>query len=116
MNVFLYFYSYSRKFFLARNYGEVIARTKEVHKELKSLGCFRAGCRVRQFCVILFPFLLAPLHVVDLTLDKDPESGDDDHLLIKIEVQELDWVPWKNYDALEFLWNRDCFLKLNFQG
>ena len=34
---------YSRKFFQARNYGEVIAKTKEVHKELKTLGCFRAG-------------------------------------------------------------------------
>ena len=34
---------YFRKFFQARSYGEVIAKTKEVHKELKTLGCFRAG-------------------------------------------------------------------------
>ena len=74
------------------------------------------SCRL-QFCAILFQFfLLAPLHVVDLTLDKDPESGDDDHLLIRIKVQELDWVPWRNYDALEFLWNRDCILRINFQS
>lgn len=71
-----------RKFFLARNYGEVIERTKEVHRELKTLGCFRA---------------------VDLTLDKDAEM-DDDHLLIKIKVQELDRVPWRNSEMLEFLW------------
>ena len=40
---------------------------------------------------------------VELTLDKDAEMGDD-HLLIKIKVQELDRVPWNNSEVIEFLW------------
>ena len=36
-------------------------------------------------------------------MDKDAES-DDEHLLIKIKVQELDQLPWKNSEMLEFLW------------
>ena len=40
---------------------------------------------------------------VELTLDKDAEMGDD-HLLIKIKVQELDRVPWNNAEVIEFLW------------
>ena len=100
---------YSRKFFLARNYGEVIERTKEVHRELKTLGCFRAGSsnaiKLSKWHMLMYYSTCTIIlsHAVDLTLDKDAEM-DDDHLLIKIKVQELDRVPWRNSEMLEFLW------------
>ena len=51
-------------------------------------------------CTVLISI---PSSVVELTLDKDAEM-DDDHLLVKIKVQELDRIPWNNSEVFEFLW------------